>query len=120
MERFAYVGVLLLIVAASVWLEFVVRTRVFVRLRRLALTVVPVVAVFYLWDVYAVARGHWSFDPDRILGVHLPGGVPLDEVLFFATIPVVSVLTLEAVRSVRGWSVGDEPAVGDQPTEGLR
>lgn len=112
MSRLAYLGVLLLIVAASAWLEFAVRTRVFVRLRRLALTVVPVVAIFYVWDLYAIARGHWSFDPGRILGMHLPGDVPLDEVLFFATIPVVSVLTLEAVRSVRGWPVGDERVNG--------
>ena len=38
----------------------------------------------------------------------LPGGVPLDEILFFMVIPLASILTLEAVRSVRGWKAGDE------------
>jgi hypothetical protein len=40
----------------------------------------------------------------------LPGGLPLDEVLFFLIIPTAAVLTLEAVRSARRWQVGDEPA----------
>jgi hypothetical protein len=29
-------------------------------------------------------------------------------VLFFVVVPAASVLTLEAVRTVRGWRVGDE------------
>ena len=49
-----------------------------------------------------------AFDPDRILGVSLPGGVPLDEILFFMVIPLAAILTLEAVRSVRAWKAGDE------------
>jgi hypothetical protein len=32
----------------------------------------------------------------------------LEELLFFIVVPVASVLTLEAVRRVRGWTVGDE------------
>ena len=36
------------------------------------------------------------------------GGVPLDEILFFMVIPLAAILTLEAVRSVRGWKAGDE------------
>ena len=36
-------------------------------------------------------------------------GVPIEELLFFVVVPLASILTLEAVRSVRGWGVGDEP-----------
>jgi hypothetical protein len=55
-----------------------------------------------------VSQGHWSFDLERILGVYLPWSVPVDEVLFFIAIPLASILTFEAVRSVRGWPAGDE------------
>jgi hypothetical protein len=48
--------------------------------------------------------------------VVLPGGLPLEEVLFFLVVPVASVLTLEAVRAARRWPVGDEP--GDEPGDG--
>lgn len=108
MSRFAYVGVLAGCLLGTLWLEFALRTRVFRRWLRLLLTVVPVVVVFSLWDLYAIARGHWSFDPDLTTGWILPGQLPVDEVLFFVAIPICSVLAFEAVRSVKGWPAGDE------------
>jgi lycopene cyclase domain-containing protein len=107
-SRLSYLGILLLVLVGSGWLEVVLGVRVWRSPRRLLLTLLPVIAVFYVWDWYAVSQGHWSFDPRRILGVHLPGRIPLEELLFFIVVPVASVLTLEAVRRVRDWSVGDE------------
>ncbi|CAB4830827.1 MAG: lycopene cyclase domain-containing protein [Actinobacteria bacterium] len=104
----SYVGVLLFVLAGSAWLEVTCRTRVFIRAKRLALSIVPAVILFFIWDAYAIANGHWWFDTDRILGWYLPGGVPIDEVLFFIVIPIAAILTLEAVRAVKGWNVGDE------------
>ncbi len=109
MKQFTYLAVLAGIVVGSGWLEVVVRTRVLRRSRRLVLTLAPVLAVFVLWDAYAVARGHWTFDPERVTGVRLPGAIPVEELLFFVVVPFASILTLEAVRSVRGWRAGDEP-----------
>lgn len=107
MRHLSYLAVLVCVVAASAWLEVVMRTRVLTRPRRLALTLLPVVAVFFAWDVYAVAAGHWHFDAGRIVGLHV-AGVPVEELLFFVVVPVAAVLTLEAVRSGTGWAVGDE------------
>jgi lycopene cyclase domain-containing protein len=109
MSRLAYLGVLLFVLLGSAWLEVALRARVYLRWRRLLLTLVPVVAVFSLWDLYAISQGHWSFDESRISGVELGGGLPLEEVLFFVVVPIASLLTLESVRSVRRWEVGDEP-----------
>jgi len=106
-SRFTYLGVLLAALLGASWLEVVLHTRVFARWRRLLLTLAPVVAVFVVWDLYAIARGQWTFDPRRTTGVLL-GRLPLEELLFFVVIPICSVLTLEAVRVVRGWPVGDE------------
>jgi lycopene cyclase domain-containing protein len=106
--RFAYVGVLLACLVAALWLEPVLRVNVLRRWRRLALTVLPVAAVFTLWDAAAIATGHWTFDPAQIVGVRLPGGVPLDELLFFLVVPVCAVLGFEAVRAVLRWPAGDE------------
>jgi lycopene cyclase domain-containing protein len=108
MSQWSYVAILGFVLAACLWLEVVLRTRVLVRWRRLVLAVVPAVIVFSAWDIYAINAGHWSFDDERILGVVLPGGLPLDEVLFFITIPFAAILTLEAVRAVKGWRAGDE------------
>ena len=116
MEQYAYLAVLVGIVGGSCWLELVVRTRVLRRTRRLVLTLLPVLVVFVLWDAYAVHEGHWTFDPERVTGVRLPADIPLEELLFFVVVPLASILTFEAVRSVRRWPAGDEPSgeVGDR------
>jgi lycopene cyclase domain-containing protein len=115
MARLSYVAILAFVMLGCLWLEVALRTRVFRRWRRLLLSIVPVVLVFFAWDAYAVAQGHWHFDLDRILGVYVLGSVPLDEILFFVAIPLASILTLEAVRSVnRHWSAGDEDAPDDR------
>lgn len=95
-----YFAVLALCLAGALWLEPVLRVGVLRRWRRLLLTVLPVAAVFVLWDVAAVAAGHWSFDAGQVVEVWLPGGLPLEEVLFFLVVPVCAVLGFEAVRSV--------------------
>jgi len=112
--RWSYLAVLVFVVLGSSWLEVFLRTRVLRRPKRLLLTIVPVVVPFLIWDAYAISQGHWDFDESRILGVYLPADIPLDELLFFIVIPFASILTLEAVRSIKGtksrrWLVGDEP-----------
>jgi lycopene cyclase domain-containing protein len=105
---FAYFAVLGFVLIGCLWLEVALRTRVLVRWRRLALSILPVVGVFFIWDAYAISRGHWWFDTGQILGIYAPWAVPIDEIGFFIVIPLASILTFEAVRSVRGWSAGDE------------
>ena len=110
MRHLTYVGVLLFCLVGSLWLEYVLRTRVFRRWLRLLLTLIPIALLFSIWDLYAIAQGHWSFDADQTTGLTLGGGLPLDELLFFLVVPVASVLAFEAVRSARGWPAGDEVA----------
>ena len=107
MSQWAYLGVLVFVLLGTAWLEVFLRTRVYRRWQRLTLSIAPVLLVFVAWDVYAIVSGHWDFDTSRTTGVVF-GVVPLDEVLFFIVIPTAAILTLEAVRSVRGWTVGDE------------
>jgi lycopene cyclase domain-containing protein len=106
--RFTYVAVLLGCLGGALWLEPVLRVGVLRRWRRLALTVLPVAAVFALWDAAAIAAGHWTFDPAQVTGVYLPAGLPLDEVLFFLVVPVCAILGFEAVRAVLRRPAGDE------------
>lgn len=108
MSHLAYLGVLAFCLVGTGWLEVVLGVRVWRRWRRLLATLAPVVVVFVLWDLYAIARHHWHFDPAQTTGVDLPGRLPIEEVLFFLVVPVCSVLTLEAVRIVRRWPTGDD------------
>ena len=103
MRHLAYLAVLAFCLLGTLPLEVWLGVRVYRRPRRLLLTLLPVVAVFYLWDVYAIAADHWSFDPTQTVGLVLPGGVPVEELLFFVVVPTCAVLAFEAVRRVKGW-----------------
>ena len=103
MQHLSYLAVLAFCLLGTLPLEVWLGVRVYRRPRRLLLTLLPVVAVFYLWDVYAIAADHWSFDPAQTVGLVLPGGVPVEELLFFVVVPTCAVLAFEAVRRVKGW-----------------
>jgi len=81
-------------------LELVLGARVWRQPRRLAKAVLPPLALFLAWDLWAAAQGHWSFNPALTTDLHLPFGVPIDEALFFVVVPICGLLTLEAVRSL--------------------
>jgi lycopene cyclase domain-containing protein len=108
--KYGYVAMLLFTVLGSFWLEIALRVRVLKRVRRVALSVLPIAAVFIGWDAYAIRRGHWHFDPLQIVGKFGPFHIPVEEYLFFLIVPIAAIMTLEAVRNVKKhWSVGDEP-----------
>lgn len=110
MERFTYLGVLLFIFLGSAWLEVALRTRVFRRWKRLLLSLSVPLVIFVVWDIWAIATGHWNIDPERTVGIELFGILPVEELIFFLVVPTASILSLEAVRSARGWPLGDEAA----------
>jgi lycopene cyclase domain-containing protein len=107
MSQYAYLAVLVFIVLTTLPLELYLGVRVWRRPKRLILTLVPVVTVFVLWDLYAIGNDHWFFDPEQMTGVVLFGSLPLEELLFFIVVPIAGIMTLEAVRVVRRWPVGD-------------
>lgn len=122
MRHLTYLIVLAVCLASAVWLEPVLRVGVLRRWRHLLVLVVPA-AVFVAWDVAAIAARQWWYDPAQLVGLTLPGRLPLEELLFFAVVPLCAVWGFEAVRRVTGWRLPGErgPAVarrhrpGDTP-----
>jgi lycopene cyclase domain-containing protein len=113
-RHLVYLGVLATCLLCAGWLEPAFKLRVRRRARRLLRVIGPVVVVFSLWDVAAIAAGHWRYDPAQLIGAYLPGHLPLEEVLFFVVVPVCAVLGFEAVRSVTGWSTGPPGSADDR------
>ena len=109
MGHLTYLGLLAGCLVVTAPLELVLRVRVYARWRRLLVAVLPEFVVFVAWVLYAIARGHWHYSAALTTGVRLPGGIPLEEVLFFLVVPLCAVLAFEAVRRVTGWTAGDEP-----------
>lgn len=104
-----YLLILAACVVGTLPLELFLGTRVYARWRRLGVALLPVVAIFGVWDVVAISAGWWRYDRRYLVGVTLPGHLPLEELLFFIVIPTCAVLTLEAVRIRKPhWLIGDE------------
>ena len=106
MRHLTYLALLVGCLVVTAPLEIVLRVRVYARWRRLLLALVPEFVVFVAWVLYAIAAGHWDYSATRTLDVRLPGGIPVEEVLFFLVVPVCAILALEAVRKVTGWNAG--------------
>jgi len=96
-------------VVGSFWLELILKIGVLRRFKRVLLSIIPIAIPFTIWDAYAIANGHWKFDPKQILGIYGPFQIPIEEFLFFLIVPLAAIMTLEGVRAVKKhWPVGDE------------
>ena len=58
---------------------------------------IAIVSTFYLiWDALVTSRGEWSFNPDYLTGARI-GNLPIEEVLFFVTVPFSCLFIYEAI-----------------------
>jgi lycopene cyclase domain-containing protein len=85
----------------SAWLEVILKTGVFRRIKRAALSILPIAIIFLAWDAYAISQGHWFFDREQILGIYGPFNIPLEEYLFFMVVPMAALFTIEGVTTVK-------------------
>lgn len=69
-------------------------------LKALLLALILIVIIFGSWDVFAVWRGHWYFNPAGISGFKIIN-LPVEEWLFFIVIPFCCIFTWEALRFIR-------------------
>ena len=99
-DRWQYVLLMVACLVLTLPLELVLGARVWRQPRRLALALAPALVVFVAWDLWATARGTWGFSERYTVGVTLPGGMAIEELLFFTAVPVCGLLTLEAVRRI--------------------
>jgi lycopene cyclase domain-containing protein len=107
LPHWSYVAMLAFCLAGTLPLVPAFRLRVLRQPRRLLLTIILAGSPFLVWDLYATWTGHWRFDAAQTLQWRV-AGLPLEEIAFFVVIPLVSVLTYEAVAAVRRRS----PATG--------
>ncbi len=108
-DRFQYLLLMAACLLITLPLEFVLGARVWRRPRRLFAALWLPVLLFSAWDIFAIWREHWDYNPEYVTGLRLPGNLPIEELVFFLTIPICSLLTLEAVRRVLRLGMGALP-----------
>jgi lycopene cyclase domain-containing protein len=52
---------------------------------------------FIIWDAIAAKRGDWAFNPSHLIGFYI-FGLPIEEILFFITVPYSCVFIYETVK----------------------
>lgn len=100
MDRFQYLGLMAACLVLTLPLEFVLGARVWRRPARTLKAIAPAYVIFVAWDLWATQRGTWDFDARYTVGVRLPGGMVIEELVFFFVVPMCALLTLEAVRAM--------------------
>ncbi len=60
--------------------------------------------VFLFWDVLFTVKGVWSFNPDYIIGIKF-FDLPLEEILFFLTIPFACIFIYACLDYYVKWSL---------------
>jgi lycopene cyclase domain-containing protein len=101
MKQWSYMAMFIFTFCGSAWLEVILKTGVFRRIKRAALSILPIAIIFLAWDAYAIAQGHWFFDREQILGIYGPFNIPLEEYLFFMVVPMAALFTIEGVTTVK-------------------
>jgi lycopene cyclase domain-containing protein len=99
MDRWQYVIVLAACLAITLPLE-IFRPGVYRQAWRAVRAVLPVAAVFVLWDEVAIWSRIWTYNSNYITGVTIPFQMPIEEVLFFLVIPLCALLTYNAVNAI--------------------
>ena len=101
MDRWHYLLVLAACLVITAPLE-VFGAGVYRQARRVAAAVLPVAAVFVFWDAIAIFADVWTYNPDYVTGIEIPGVMPIEELLFFVVIPLCGLLTYNAVDGLLG------------------
>ena len=99
MDRWQYLVVLAACLAITLPLE-AFGGGVYRRPSRILRAVLPIAAIFVLWDEVAIGAQVWTYNHAYITGAYLPIRMPIEEVLFFLVIPVCGLLTYNAVSTI--------------------
>ena len=91
-----YLLINVFILAVPLLLTFDQRTAYYRQLPALAFSIGVVSTSFLVWDIAVTARGEWSFNSRYLTGARI-FNLPVEEVLFFLTVPYSCLFIYEAV-----------------------
>ncbi|MBV6510947.1 MAG: hypothetical protein FMNOHCHN_00425 [Ignavibacteriaceae bacterium] len=85
------------IILFPILFSFEKNIRFYRKLPALAASLGIVSTVYIIWDIIAASRGDWGFS-ELYTGTIRIGGLPLEEILFFVTVPYAIIFTYETIH----------------------
>jgi lycopene cyclase domain-containing protein len=100
----AYMNVLILSIIIPLAASFWPPLGFYRNIKALLSSIALIVILFCLWDVWAIYRGHWWFEPAGVWNARIIN-MPVEECLFFVFIPFCCIFTWEVVTYLgKKWS----------------
>ena len=104
-QKFQYLALLGLCLIGTLPLEFRFAARVWRRPKELFVAMLWPFVAFNVINEIAVNRELWRYATSFTTGIRLPRQYPIEEVVFFAVVPICGLLTFEAATNVYSGSV---------------
>jgi len=92
-----YLAILLLLLIVGLFLDWKYRMKLYNSRRERVIIPLVFFIIGFLWDSFAVYRGHWTFKGSGLIGIKI-GVLPLEEYLFFLIIPYFILTVYKALR----------------------
>ena len=96
-SHWLYLGLNILTISIPLLRSFEPKVRFASKFKFLLPAILAPGTLFIIWDVLFTRMGVWGFNDDYLLGIQILN-LPLEEYLFFITIPYACVFTYEALK----------------------
>jgi lycopene cyclase domain-containing protein len=98
-EHYTYLWINIFTIIFPLIFSFHPRIRFYKKWKHLFPGLILVAVSFIIWDMIFTGMGIWYFNPSMVTGIKI-GNLPLEEVLFFITIPYSCIFLYEAVSTI--------------------
>lgn len=92
-----YLLINILTIAVPLALSFEKKLKFYKNFPALGLSILTVGGTYIIWDIIATLRGDWMFNPEYLIGFNIVN-LPLEEILFFITVPYASIFIYETAK----------------------
>ena len=92
-----YLIINILIIAVPLLLSFESKIRFYRKIIYYLQSILIVSSAFLIWDVIATERGDWAFNKLYLTGIYF-WGLPIEEILFFLTVPYACIFIFKTVN----------------------
>ncbi len=92
-----YLLINIFIIIVPLLLTFEKKLKFYKKLLSVLISILVVSTAYIIWDSYAAKVGDWAFNPKYLIGIYF-FGLPLEEILFFITVPFSIIFIYETVR----------------------